>query len=280
MISISRLLQEAAARIAPFSDSPRLDAEVLLARTTGRARTHFVAWPDREIATEEVSAFRELVERRCDGAPVAYLTGTREFWSREFSVGPEVLIPRPETELLVEIALELAAADRPLRILDLGTGSGAIAITLALELPLAQVTALDSSPAALTLAQENARRLAAHNIRFLLSDWFEALDANECFHLIVSNPPYIAADDPHLQQGDVRFEPRSALVSGTDGLDDIRRIARAARGHLCPGGWLLLEHGFDQASEVRRIFGQSAYDGICSFKDLSGHERASAGQFG
>ncbi len=246
---------------------------------TGKARSHFLAWPERAIPPEQESEFADLVERRCEGEPIAYITGRREFWSREFLVTPDVLIPRPETELLVEVALEKAPPDRPSRILDLGTGSGAIAITLAMGRPLAQITAVDSSPAALAVAQSNAERLGARNVRFLLSDWYEALDPGEKFDLIVSNPPYIAENDPHLAEGDVRFEPCSALKSGKDGLDDLDRIAGAASRHAHRGTWLMLEHGFDQALAVCETLSAAGFTSTFSRFDLQGHHRVTGGQW-
>jgi len=251
----------------------------LLAHVTGKARSHFLAWPERAIPPEQESEFADLVERRCEGEPIAYITGRREFWSREFLVTPDVLIPRPETELLVEVALEKAPPDRPSRILDLGTGSGAIAITLAMERPLAQITAVDSSPAALAVAQSNAGRLGARNVRFLLSDWYEALDPGEKFDLIVSNPPYIAENDLHLAEGDVRFEPCSALKSGEDGLDDLDRIAGAASRHAHRGTWLMLEHGFDQALAVCETLRAAGFTSNFSRFDLQGHQRVTGGQW-
>lgn len=279
MNTIASLLHNAAERIGDASESPRLDAEVLLVHVTGKARSHFLAWPEREINTEQSAEFRKLVDRRCQGEPIAYITGRREFWSREFLVIPDVLIPRPETELLVEVALGKAPFDQPVRILDLGTGSGVIGITLALERPLAQVTAVDISPAALAVAQANAERLGARNIRFLLSDWYEALDPGEKFDLLVSNPPYIAENDPHLAEGDVRFEPYSALKSGENGLDDLDRIAGAASKHAYRGAWLMLEHGFDQALAVGEILRAAGFTSSFSRFDLQGHHRVTGGQW-
>lgn len=277
MTAIADLLAQAAAKLSEISDSPRLDAEVLLALATGKTRAHFRAWPEKHPAAEEEAVFLSFLESRLRGRPIAHITGVREFWSREFLVGPEVLIPRPETELLVELALERIPKDLPARIADLGTGSGAIAITLGLERPQASVTALDLSPEALALAQQNAARLGAENVQFCLSDWFAALPDGERFDLVVGNPPYIAEDDPHLAQGDVRFEPLLALASGPDGLSAIRRIVQQAPHWLNPGGWLLLEHGYDQAEAVRTLLSAAGLAQVGSFADLQGHLRVSAG---
>jgi len=271
-------LSQATEGLAAISGSPRLDAEILLAHITGKNRSHFRAWPEKELAPEEAAEFWRLVGQRREGVPIAYLIGLREFWSREFEVSPEVLIPRPETELLVEQALTIIPPDRAARILDLGVGSGAIAITLALERPLAEVSALDLSPAALAVAQRNAARHRAGDVRFLHSDWFGALPHDKCFDVIVSNPPYIAETDPHLSRGDVRFEPALALSSGADGLNDIRRIVRQAPAHLVSGGWLLIEHGYDQAEAVRGLLQQTGFEAVASHADLQGHRRVSGGR--
>jgi release factor glutamine methyltransferase len=215
--------------------------------------------------------------QRLQGRPIAHITGRREFWSREFQVTPEVLIPRPETELLVELALARIQPEQTARIADLGTGSGAVAITLALERPKASVTALDLSPAALRIAEANAARLGAGNVRFVESDWFAALPAAESFDLIVSNPPYIAESDPHLGLGDVRFEPPMALASGPDGLDAIRHIVGQALARLNPGGWLLFEHGYDQSAAAQGLLKAAGFQAVGSFADLQGHLRVSGG---
>lgn len=277
MASIAHTLQTAAEKLAAVCDSPRLDAEILLGLVTGKTRTHFRAWPEKPLTDGEAVEFAKLLALRLAGQPIAHIVGRREFWSREFAVSPQVLIPRPETELLVELALERIQPGQAARIADLGTGSGAIAITLALELPAASVTALDQSPAALEVAKGNARDWQAGNVRFLLSDWFSALDPGERFELIVSNPPYIAESDPHLCLGDLRFEPRSALASGSDGLDAIRHIVKTAPAWLKPGAWLLLEHGYDQAEPVKDLLFAAGFTQIASFPDLQGHNRVSGG---
>lgn len=218
-----------------------------------------------------------MFERRRGGEPVAYIVGRREFYGRDFSVSPAVLIPRPETEHLVDIALaRLIGIDEP-RVLDLGTGSGCLAITLALECPEARVVGIDASPDALAVATQNARELAAGNVRFELGDWFAAVP-DQCFDVIVANPPYVAAGDTHLGQGDVRFEPQSALVSGPAGLDDIAAIVAAAPRHLRAGGWLLLEHGWDQGNAVLQLLASAGFEACFGERDLGGQPRVSGGR--
>src|SRR5690606_12665811 len=220
--------------------------------------------------------FERLLQRRRAGEPVAYLLGRQGFWSLDLEVSPDTLIPRPDTELLVETALQLAPA-MPLEVLDLGTGTGAIALALAAERPAWRVTGVDRVEAAVALAARNGQRLGLSNARFQLSHWFDGL-GEQRFGLIVSNPPYIAAGDRHLGEGDVRFEPSSALVAGPDGLDDIRRIVAQAPRHLLPGGWLLLEHGFDQGAAVRALLDGAGFVEAHSRRDLAGHERISLGR--
>jgi release factor glutamine methyltransferase len=274
--TIAQALRPAAARLANGSDTPRLDAEVLLMHVLGRDRTFLRAWPERVLAAKEAERFRDLIEQRAKGTPVAYLTGEREFWSRTFSIRPGVLIPRPETELLIELALDFIPVDGPADILDLGTGTGIIAVTLAAERPRVRVIATDLSPDALAVARENAARHGGMNIRFGLGHWFDAVPENGRFDLIVSNPPYIADQDPHLRQGDVRFEPELALISGPEGLDALAAIAEAARHRLKPGGRLLLEHGYDQADALAAILAGFGYADIAHHRDLQGHRRATA----
>jgi release factor glutamine methyltransferase len=275
--SIAELLAAAAKRLESVSDSPRLDAEVLLAHAGGWNRTILFAWPERQVDATAAARFGLLLDRRCQGEPVAYLTGTREFWSRDFQVNPGVLIPRPETELLVEQALDTVAGMTQPRILDLGTGSGIVAITLAAELPKAQVTAVDVSRDALAVARGNAERHGIRNLRLLSSDWFSSLPNGERFDLIVSNPPYIAASDPHLSEGDVRFEPSLALTSGNDGLYAIRLIIQTSRNFLIPGGWLLFEHGWDQGQKAVELLLEAGYFSASTISDLLGNDRVSKG---
>lgn len=259
-----------------------LEARVLLCHASGWSSTKLTAWPERSLPAEVLQRFAAWVERRAAGVPVAYLVREREFYGRRIRVTPSVLIPRPETETLVEVAIALALAltlppEHAPRILDLGTGSGCVAITLALELPQAEVFAVDASPEALGLAMGNAARLKA-SVSFMESDWFSRLGPGETFDLIVSNPPYLAQDDPHLEEGDLRFEPRSALVAGETGLEAIAAIVSEAPRHLAEGGWLLLEHGWDQAQRVRGLLLDAGFLEVQSWKDLAGHERVSGGR--
>ena len=254
-----------------------MDARVLLRFVLQCPAARLVAWPEQRLDGEDWSAYRALVERRMAGEPVAYLTGEREFFGREFMVTPAVLIPRPDTELLVELALAHFSGRKGVRVLDMGTGSGALAVTLALELDDADVIALDRSREALWVAMANAARLGA-SVSFVQSDWFAAL-GEERFHLIVANPPYIAAGDPHLEQGDVRFEPPGALTSGPAGLDDLAEIIMQAPARLEPDGWLFLEHGYDQAVAVRGLLADGGFAAIASWKDIAGIERVSGGRW-
>jgi release factor glutamine methyltransferase len=260
----------------PESPTARLDAELLLAAALGKSRSYLHTWPERIVPTEAAVAFAGFLQRRRDGEPVAYILGQQGFWKIDLEVAPHTLIPRPETELLVEAALQLLPAT-PAQVLDLGTGTGAIALALASERPVWQVTAVDRVPEAVALAERNRERLHLANARVLESHWFSAL-AGERFDLIISNPPYIAAADPHLSAGDVRFEPASALVSGADGLDDLRLIISQAPEQLNTGGWLLLEHGYDQAGAVRELLARHGFEQVESRQDLAGHERISLGR--
>jgi release factor glutamine methyltransferase len=240
-------------------------------------RAWLIAHGDEPLSSEIRTAFDALLKRRLEGEPVAYIVGIREFYGLEFKVTPDVLIPRPDTETLVEAALAKIPSQRPCRILDMGTGSGIIAISIAQHRPQATVTAVEASPAALEIATENMRRLAVDNLLLLQSDWFSAL-SEEKFDVIVSNPPYIAADDSHLEQGDLRFEPLSALASGTDGLDSIRRIVAQAPAHLNTQGYLMLEHGYNQAEQVQQLLFDAGYTEVGSHADLAGVLRVTTGK--
>lgn len=255
----------------------RVDARALLCHVIGRDTAYLIAHREAFLTSEEARAFRALLGRRQGGEPVAYLTGEREFFGRSFKVTPAVLVPRAETERLVELALERVPSDRACSVLDLGTGSGCIAITIAIERPLARVKAVDQSREALEVACENAARLGAANIRFARSDWFSALQGRT-FDVILANPPYVAEGDPHLQQGDLRFEPAAALRSGPDGLAAIRRIVSEAPAHLEAGGWLLLEHGYDQAERARTLVEAAGFDSVFSAADLAGIARVTGGR--
>jgi release factor glutamine methyltransferase len=255
-----------------------LDAQVLLAHVVRRDRSWLIAHANDPLERADLQTFFALARRRRDGEPVAYLTGRREFWGLALGVDSSVLIPRPETETLVESALQKLPRASTARVLDLGTGSGAIALAIARERPLAQVIATDRSEAALAVATANARRLALGNVRFVRSDWYEALAAGATFDLIASNPPYVAEGDPHLREGDLRFEPAAALVSGPDGLADLRSIIAGAPARLVAGGWLLVEHGFDQAEAVGELLGAAGFFLIGSLRDLAGIPRVALAQ--
>ncbi len=277
MPTIKTLLAHAAKALTSHSDSPLLDAEVLLGFVLGKPRTYLRAWCDNTLTEQQQAAFAALIKQRQQGTPIAYLTGTREFWSRDFTVTPEVLIPRPDTELLIELSLELIPKNQAVKLIDLGTGSGIIAVTLAAERPNAHITAVDASLAALAVAKHNARRHQLTNIEFHQSDWFRTVPRS-LFDLVISNPPYIDSGDEHLKQGDVRFEPKTALIAKDHGLSDIQIIADKARNYLTPAGHLLIEHGYNQAPQVRAIFNALAYDKVQSYQDLSGQPRVTYGR--
>lgn len=258
-------------------DEARREAALLLRHALGVSDAWLIAHTDDAIDVAQAAAFRNLIERRARGEPVAYLTGMRGFHGIELQVAPGVLIPRPETEVVVELALQRIPADADCNVADLGTGSGAIALAIARARPRARVVAIDASAVALEMARGNAARLRIGNVVFRQGDWYLGLD-EEHFDLIVSNPPYIAEGDPHLQEGDLRFEPRSALTSGADGLNAIRVIVRGARRHLRNGGWLLLEHGFDQGADVRDLLLDHGLAEVFTQNDLEGRERVTGGR--
>lgn len=262
------------------SESPKRDAEILLGLVTGRARTFILAFGETELEPAQQAALQQLLQRRQQGEPIAYLTGEREFWSLPLRVSPATLIPRPDTECLVEQAL-LRLPVTPCHVLDLGTGTGAIALALASERPDCQVMGIDCQPDAVALAQENAQRLGITNTQFVAGDWFSPLvgAVTSHFAIITSNPPYIDAADPHLAQGDVRFEPRSALVAEDEGLADLRTITQQAGAHLLLQGWLLLEHGWQQGPAVRTLLQQAGFQAVATCRDYAGQERVSLGQW-
>lgn len=275
--TVSQHLADAARRIGTGSDSARLDAELMLCHVLGCSRAWLFSHAHDPLDQDRASQFQALVGRRVRGEPVAHILGRRGFWTLDLAVDPSTLIPRPDTELLVEAALERIGDIAGLRVLDLGTGTGAIALAIASERPRAEVVAVERAAGAVALARLNLDASGLRNVDLRQGSWYGPL-AGERFNLIVSNPPYIASGDPHLQQGDVRFEPRSALVSGADGLDDIRRIVAGAARHLEPGGWLMLEHGFDQGEAVRGLLAAAGMREVGSRQDLGGHERVSFGR--
>ncbi|ERK10767.1 peptide chain release factor N(5)-glutamine methyltransferase [Serratia fonticola] len=258
------------------SDSAKRDAEILLGFVTGRARTYLLAFGETLLTAEQAEKLTVLLARRERGEPVAYLVGEREFWSLPLSVSPATLIPRPDTECLVELALERLPAT-PCAILDLGTGTGAIALALASERPDCQLTGIDLQPEAVALAQHNAQKLAINNARFLQGSWFTPV-AGQQFALIASNPPYIDEADPHLAQGDVRFEPGSALVAAEQGLADLAAIVQQAADYLEPQGWLLLEHGWQQGENVRTLLNAAGFIAVATHRDYGGNDRVTLGQ--
>ena len=254
-----------------LSDSPELDCQLLLCFVLGVDSSYLKTWPERQVSDDQSTQFNRLLQRRLDGEPVAYLIGSQGFWSLDLEVSPATLIPRPETELLVEVALDLALPEQAL-VLDLGTGTGAIALALATERSRWKICAVDLQQQAVDLAERNRQRYQLDNVRLFASNWFAAIPAQR-FDLIVSNPPYIEANDPHLSQGVLRFEPASALVSGDDGLDDLRLVCTQSVDYLNRGGWLLLEHGFDQGAAVRELLEQAGFASVETRRDLNGLER-------
>lgn len=257
-------------------ERPRAEAEILLAHVLKSSRSFLWAWPEHLLSVEQWSRFQRVVQRRAEGWPVAYLTGEREFFGLPLQVSEDVLIPRPETELLVEAALA-RLPQGPCVVADLGTGSGAIALAIASQRPEVRVMAVDASPRALALARANAERLGVSNVEFYGGDWCTGLPALR-FDLLVSNPPYLRANDPHLGQGDLRFEPRMALVAGEDGLEAVRAILACAPAHLSPEGWLLLEHGYDQGKAVADLMHAAGWRQVLTLTDWLGHGRVTLGQ--
>ncbi|HKX56747.1 MAG TPA: peptide chain release factor N(5)-glutamine methyltransferase [Xanthomonadales bacterium] len=274
-MTIRALLRAAQDKLAP-DPLARLEAEILLGHALDVSRSFLFANPELAVPMKRRTDFLSLIRRRCQGEPIAYLTGKRAFWTLELKVSPDVLIPRPETELLVELALERIPPDHAWRIADLGTGSGAIALAIASERPTCEILASDLSEKALQIARENAQALAPGSISFYQGSWLEPLPGN--FQLIVSNPPYVDMDDPHLTRGDCRFEPVLALSPGSDGLEAIRHICAEAVSRLDPGGWLLLEHGNEQASDVRAQLVLAGFESVSTRADLAGLDRVSMGQ--
>jgi len=276
MATISELLQKAEQRINP-SDTARLDAEILLCDVMQFNRSKIYAHPQQLIPDDKSVLFKSLIEQRRQGHPIAHLTGKKEFWSLELAISKETLIPRPETECLVETALRMIPDEVSFSILDLGTGSGAVAIAIASERPNSKIVATDINSDALDLAKENANTHQLNNIQFLFSDWYKSIPS-QSFDLIVSNPPYIKQNDEHLSQGDVRFEPELALAAGADGMQAINMILENAKRYLASDAYLLIEHGYDQKSLVQDAFLKRDFRQVKTFQDLSGQDRITHGQ--
>ena len=276
MKNISTMLQEAVRSLTLHSDTPYLDASLLLAEVLNMDRLSLLVSQAKQLSSKEMTRFKQIIKLRAKGMPVAYLTGKKAFWSLDLKVNLDTLIPRPETEILVEAALGLFSNRDEIVVADLGTGSGAIALALALERPAWKITGVDISQAALEIASQNALAHGIQNVLFKKSNWFGKLKA-ERFDLIVSNPPYLSEKDPHLNT-DIRYEPRDALVSGKSGLESITRLILQSKKHLNAGGWLILEHGYEQGPRVRDIFESQDYSNIYSLEDLSNQERVSLAQ--
>ncbi len=278
--TIALALALAIEKLTGIPDSiPRLEAEVLLASLLDKPRTYLVAWPEMSLSKEQALSFQTMIERRAAKEPIAYITGRREFWSLDLEVTPDTLIPRPETETLVERALEHIPETKPMKIADLGTGSGAIAAAIASERPMCDIIATDCSHSTIQVAQRNFRRLGLHNIKTSMGEWCSALPTGRKFDIIVSNPPYIADGDGHLAHNGLPWEPQRALRSGNDGLDDLTRIIKETPRHISSNGWLFLEHGFDQGGRVRTLLKEAGFSTIHTSQDLAGHDRVSIGQF-
>ncbi len=275
MASVKQALQWALEEINE-SDSGQLDAELLLGEIIGKSRAWIYTWPESALGEHEHQLFQQLVMRRKSGEPVAHLIGKQEFWSLELKVTGDTLIPRPETETLVEQALKLIPTDKSWRVADLGTGTGAIAIAIASERPDCTIIATDQSRAALSVAEENSSNHQLNNIEYRDGSWFLPLE-KEKFNIILSNPPYIAMEDPHLEQGDLRYEPNSALASGKEGMDDIRYLINHAANFLHKDGILMIEHGYDQGEKARELLQQQSFSSVTTTHDISGHERVSYG---
>jgi release factor glutamine methyltransferase len=276
-LTVAQAIAWATHTLKNTSDSPKLDAEVLLLHVLDKPKSYLFTWPEAELTEVQLSTFKKLIAERETGHPVAHLVGVREFWSLELEVNNSTLIPRPDTETLVEKALNLDLPTNA-KMLDLGTGTGAIALSLASEQSNWQITAVDYSEQAVALAKRNQQKHALNNVTIMQSDWFSAVP-NQQFDLIVSNPPYIDALDEHLSQGDVRFEPKSALVAPDNGMADIKLIIEQARQYLAPNGYLLIEHGYQQALLLQEFFAQMAYSNILTIKDMAGCDRVTMAQW-
>jgi len=277
-IPLGQLHKDAVAHLNGYSESARLDADLIICHILNISRSALITQDQTEIENSQAEQIQALLDKRKDSYPMAYITGTRHFWDLELAVNAATLIPRPETELLVETALRNYHREQAIKVLDLGTGSGAIAIAIAKARANWTVLAGDNSTAALEVASRNAAAYQLTNVQFINSHWFNDVSTQHKFELILSNPPYIEQNDPHLKQGDVQYEPLSALSSGIDGLDDIRQLIPAAKDFLKPSGWLWLEHGFDQAGRVKDLFNKHNYTQVKQHMDLSGHTRITGAQ--
>lgn len=277
-MTLKTLLHKATLKLKSQFTSARIDAEVLLCYALKKDRNYLYSYPEASLTTDEKDLFESLINKRLEGIPIAYLVGEREFWSLQLKVNSSTLIPRPETELLVELSLEALKSKKEAHILELGTGSGAISLALAKERPELQILAVDKSKEALAVAKFNADNYQLNSIEFAYSDWFKEIDSKQSFDLIVTNPPYIADNDPHLKEGDLRFEPLTALASGTKGLDDIEQIIKEALSRLNIGGSLLIEHGFSQKLAIQSMLKDYGYKKIESWKDWQGLDRVSGGK--
>jgi len=278
MIDIKQALKKAILHLSLTSPTPQLDAEILLCHVLKKNRAYLYAYSEHVLDTSSHQLFESLIEKRFEGMPIAYLTQEREFWSLPLYVTSDTLIPRPETELLIDLALSLLGQRSHCSVLELGTGTGAISIALATEKPEWKIVATDISKPALCVAQKNIERHQLHNITLMESNWFQTIP-NQTFDLIISNPPYLAEHDPHQHQGDLRYEPKQALVSGEDGLNDIKTIIKTSRHYLVTGGLLLLEHGYNQAQDVAECLLSEQYHHVQCWQDTAGLDRVSAGSY-
>lgn len=273
-LTIQVILLDSTQQLSPFSSTPRLDVEILLSHVLRKNRSYLYTWPDKFLTTVEYIEFEQLLQRRLQGEPLAYIVGYKEFWSLSLEVNKATLVPRPETELLVELALAHLPLDSQSTVLDLGTGSGAIALAVAKERPYCQVIASDCTLTTLLVAQKNAQTLGISNVYFIASDWLSAFSFG-CCEVIIANPPYIAGDDPHLME--LQYEPKQALVAGKTGLEAICDIISVSQHYLNHAGWLMLEHGYDQAQAVEDLLLQHGYSHVCNYLDYSGQPRVTIG---
>lgn len=278
MLTYRGLLDDATKQLYEATETPRIDAEVLMQHVIERPMAWLIAYGDTLATSDHIQAFYELISQRQCGQPIAYLTGQRDFWTLSLKVNNMVLIPRPDTETLVEQALARLPLETDLNVLDLGTGSGAIALSIAKERPQARVLAVDFQAGALQVAKENAALNKIANTDFLQSDWFAKVPAKPRFDLIASNPPYVESGDPHLEQGDLRFEPNTALIAHEEGLADIRNIIQTAPDYLNNHGWLLIEHGYTQASDVAALLAAADYKNVELFRDINDLPRCTVAQ--